>query len=1070
MLTLEEIRDLCPNLVTFNNAKRLYGLSGIKHMSAFKERDSYEIRGVVQEDKYHKQDVTVKINEEQRVRVKCSCHPPYGYWSICEHGAALLMEFWERYNEGTIRIQPIEQIYGMEMLAFYEEEAMRRVQKSKEGYIHVQPKLFKIWENLYGVGLQVGEDRLYVVKDMMEFVDAVMKEEQLGYGKNLTFIHHTHAFCEQYRPLVEWIVDEAVARQTTIEQMTGRMTKGDKKYIALTPQGFDKFFDLLEGQTIPYYDESNESITLIKDNPKLFFEVTKEDEQFILTSNLGDYSLIDYPKNKYVIINNKLYRCTKTFREHVLPLLEYMNQMHTRQFYFDEKGWQRFVLTILPRIKKYVELHIEEDLIKHYTPPELVIKTYLDKDESNNIVEKTSFSYGAATFNPYDTQQGELVDVARDITKEHTYTNILENYQFKNNKGQLHLDDEESIYQFLTYGIDELLPLSEVHITEELKAMKFRKPLIGSVGIKIESDLLKVSFDEINMSPEEIDAIIDAYRLKKKYYRLRSGAFVDMNHNQVDQLAHIMDGLRLESEDISKGEVILPKYRALYLDQVIKKDDNLQIERDKYFKQIIRDVKNVADTDFEVPTFLKKTLRSYQKVGYRWLSTMAAYGFGGILADDMGLGKTLQVITLLAAKKDETEKPSLVVAPTSLVLNWEKEIEKFAPEIRTLVLTGSVEERREKFKEIDGYDVLITSYDLLKRDIELYEPITFKFCIADEAHYIKNPNTQNARALKRVISEGRFALTGTPIENTLAELWSLFDFIMPGYLFSYLQFKGSFETPILKFASENATNQLRTMVAPFILRRLKKDVLKELPDKTETILYNKMEEEQEKIYKANLALLQKEFQKELSVNGMGRSHIKILSMLTRLRQLCCHPGLYLDSYEGGSSKLDQCMELIEDSIGSGHKILLFSQFTTMLDRIAAQLQERGIPYYLLTGATKAEKRLEMVDRFNEDRTPIFLISLKAGGTGLNLTGADIVIHYDPWWNVSSENQATDRAHRIGQKNNVQVFKLITQNTIEEKIKKLQDKKIGLSDHVLTGEQTFISQMSEDEIKDLFKMD
>ncbi|MBS5798583.1 MAG: SNF2 helicase associated domain-containing protein [Clostridiales bacterium] len=1070
MLTLEEIRDLCPNVVTFNNAKRLYRLGSIKHMSAFKERDGYEVHGTIEEDKYHQVETIVRIFDDGRVRVKCGCHPPYGYWSICEHGAALLMEFWERLQTGTIKIQPIEQIYGMEMLAFYEEEAIRKMQKNREGYIRVQPKLYKVWENVYGVGLQVGEDRLYIVKDIMEFVDAILKEEQLGYGKNLAFIHHVGAFCEQDRPLIEWIVDEAVARQATLDQMSGRLTKLDKKYIALTPGGFDKFFELMEGRTISYYDDSNEEITLVKDNPKLYFDVAKEEEQFVLTSNLNQYSLIEYPKNKYIIIEDKLYKCNKNFADNVMPILDYMNQMHTRQFYFDERGWQRFVLTILPRIKRYVELHIEEGLLARYTPPELVIKTYLDKDGSNNIVEKTTFTYGVTTFNPYDTHGGEPVDLARDITKEHAYTNILENYQFKNNKGQLHLDDEESIYNFLTYGIDELLPISEVHITDELKAMKFRKPLIGSVGIKIESDLLKVNFEEINLTPEEIDAIMEAYHLKKKYYRLRSGSFIDVGNREVDQLAQIMEGLRLGSDAISSGEVTLPKYRALYLDQITKQNEDLSVERDKYFKQIIRDVKNVADADFEVPTFLKKTLRGYQKVGYRWLRTMAAYGFGGILADDMGLGKTLQVITLLAAQQNRGYKQNLVVAPTSLVLNWQKEIEKFTPHLKVLVLNGTIEERKEKLKHIEGYDILITSYDLLKRDIELYESLHFKYCIADEAHYIKNPNTQNAKALKCVRSEVRFALTGTPIENTLAELWSIFDFIMPGYLFSYQQFKGSFETPILKFESERATNQLRTMVAPFILRRLKKDVLKELPEKTETILYNEMTPEQEKIYKANLALLQQEFQKEMKLNGISRSHIKILAMLTRLRQLCCHPGLYLDEYEGGSSKLDQCIELIEDSIESGHKILLFSQFTTMLDKIAYELQVRGISYYMLTGATKAERRIEMVELFNKDATPIFLISLKAGGTGLNLTGADIVIHYDPWWNVSSENQATDRAHRIGQKNNVQVFKLITQNTIEEKIKKLQDKKIGLSDQVLTGEQTFISHMSEEEIKDLFKLD
>ena len=234
MLTLEEIRDLCPNVVTFNNAKRLYGLGSIKHMSAFKERDGYEVHGTIEEDKYHQVETIVRIFDDGRVRVKCGCHPPYGYWSICEHGAALLMEFWERLQTGTIKIQPIEQIYGMEMLAFYEEEAIRKMQKNREGYIRVQPKLYKVWENVYGVGLQVGEDRLYIVKDIMEFVDAILKEEQLGYGKNLAFIHHVGAFCEQDRPLIDWIVDEAVARQATLDQMSGRLTKLDKKYIALT--------------------------------------------------------------------------------------------------------------------------------------------------------------------------------------------------------------------------------------------------------------------------------------------------------------------------------------------------------------------------------------------------------------------------------------------------------------------------------------------------------------------------------------------------------------------------------------------------------------------------------------------------------------------------------------------------------------------------------------------------------------------------------------------------------------------------------------------------------------------
>ena len=507
----------------------------------------------------------------------------------------------------------------------------------------------------------------------------------------------------------------------------------------------------------------------------------------------------------------------------------------------------------------------------------------------------------------------------------------------------------------------------------------------------------------------------------------------------------------------------------------------------------------MEDADYEIPKSIKANLRSYQKVGYRWLRTMANYGFGGILADDMGLGKTLQIITLLTQEYDQfidtkqkvdcdsgvtstestvhkemtnqeegiVKSPSLVVCPTSLALNWQSEFKKFAPHIKVLVMMGSIEERKKLFEEIQEYDVVVTSYDLLKRDIENYEGLHFRYCIADEAQYIKNANTLGAKALKLIESEVRFALTGTPIENSLAELWSIFDFIMPGYLFNYSRFKNNFEMPIVKNEDEESTNRLKKMLAPFIMRRLKKDVLKELPDKTETVIYNTMEETQQKLYTAHLALARQEIHKEVKEKDVGSSRIKMLALLTRLRQLCCHPSLYLQDYEAGSGKLEQCMEIIQDSIASGHKILLFSQFTSMLDIISRRLRLEGIEHLMLTGSTKAEERIEMVSDFNNSDIPIFLISLKAGGTGLNLTGADVVIHYDPWWNLSSQNQATDRAYRIGQKKNVQVFQMITKNSIEEKIKELQDRKIGLTESVLQEGEAFISQMSEEEIADLF---
>ena len=344
-----------------------------------------------------------------------------------------------------------------------------------------------------------------------------------------------------------------------------------------------------------------------------------------------------------------------------------------------------------------------------------------------------------------------------------------------------------------------------------------------------------------------------------------------------------------------------------------------------------------------------------------------------------------------------------------------------------------------------------------------------KYIIADEAQYIKNNNTKNAKALKKLKSEVRFALTGTPIENSLSELWSIFDFIMPGYLFSYKKFKEEYENPIIKDNDIYVMEKLQKLVAPFILRRIKKEVLKELPDKTETVMYSEMDSEQEKLYKAYLSSSKKEINNEIEEFGFEKSKFKILSIITRLRQICCHPSLFISDYDVESAKLEQCIELIEGAISAGHKILLFSGFTSMFDIITKRLEQREIEYSILTGQTKVDTRIEMVDEFNKDENiKVFLISLKAGGTGLNLTGADIVIHYDPWWNLSAQNQATDRAYRIGQKNNVQVFKLITSNSIEEKIQKLQERKMDLSDQVIKTGETFINKMSREDIMDLFE--
>ncbi len=512
----------------------------------------------------------------------------------------------------------------------------------------------------------------------------------------------------------------------------------------------------------------------------------------------------------------------------------------------------------------------------------------------------------------------------------------------------------------------------------------------------------------------------------------------------------------------------------MYLDRLLQNVKNTSIIKNDEYKNLVNKIEErETNGSIELPENLNADLRTYQKVGYEWLKVLDEYKFGGILADDMGLGKTLQLIAVILSymQEEKSPKPSIVVCPSSLTLNWESEVNKFAKSLQALVIRGTLNERKEQINSIPNYNIVITSYDLLKRDIELYEELNyeFKYIIADEAQYIKNNNTQNAKAIKKINAETRYALTGTPIENSLSELWSIFDYIMPGYLFSYKKFKENYEMPIVRDEDNEQMKKLKMLIEPFVLRRIKSEVLTELPDKTITVLNNEMQEEQQKIYMSYMQSAKQEAMDTINANGFEKSQIKILALLMRLRQICCHPSLFIENYKGESSKLNQCTELIKDAIEAGHKILLFSGYTGMFDIIEKSLKEQNIKYFKLTGATKVGERIKLVDEFNEnDEIKVFLISLKAGGTGLNLIGADMVIHYDPWWNISAENQATDRTYRIGQKKNVQVYKLITKNSIEEKIYDLQQKKAKLIDNMLSTNETFINKLSKEDIMELFK--
>lgn len=385
--------------------------------------------------------------------------------------------------------------------------------------------------------------------------------------------------------------------------------------------------------------------------------------------------------------------------------------------------------------------------------------------------------------------------------------------------------------------------------------------------------------------------------------------------------------------------------------------------------------------------------------------------------------------------------------------------------MQAVPVSGTQTERQLILEKQGDYDILVTSYDLLKRDIDQYDALKFDFQILDEAQYIKNHTTAASKAVKVIHSKTRLALTGTPIENRLSELWSIFDYLMPGFLYKYETFKKSFETPIVKNKDMAASERLRQMTAPFILRRLKKDVLRDLPEKLEEVRYAKPEKKQLDLYNGQLAHMQK-LLKNQNEDDFNKNKLKVLAELTRIRQICCDPSLCFEDYNGGSAKREACMELIASAAESGHKMLVFSQFTSMLELLEKDLKASGLSWYKITGSTPKEERIRLVKAFNEDSVPVFLISLKAGGTGLNLTGADIVIHYDPWWNLAVQNQATDRAHRLGQTKTVTVYKLIMKDSIEEKILKLQEAKKDLADEILKGENGNLGSLSQEELREL----
>ena len=627
--------------------------------------------------------------------------------------------------------------------------------------------------------------------------------------------------------------------------------------------------------------------------------------------------------------------------------------------------------------------------------------------------------------------------------------NAIDFYNYyKAQAGDNWVFEEKDNMAFLQLSKNPLKLVADIDFCEETTD-SFQFELYGLV------DDEKLTFEQLH------DAAIEG----SKYIKIGAKGFVEVPSDNVWTLLKSFNTYDVYRTDEEK--YIVKTYRAGLISEM--QSMGIELIQSKEFQKFWKQISTFSQMDnVRLPKGIHAEFREYQKKGFGWLWFLYQYGLNGILADDMGLGKTLQALTLIQKAKEKHKKqPALVVCPTSVVFNWENEIEKFAPELTYLSLSGA--DRKKNFEKIKDYDIVITSYALVRRDIDDLGKIDFRFVILDESQNIKNPESQTAQAVKKLNAGHKLALSGTPIENKLEELWSVFDFLMPGFLFNKSDFNYRYANPIMEREDKTVEKRLKSQIYPFILRRMKRDVAKDLPDKVENIAYCELTPEQKDFYLEVMDSTKEELFKSIQQNGLEKSRMSIFSALLRLRQICCHPKLYDKELKKGameSGKFEYLKDFLEEVISEKHRILLFSQFVDMLDIIKEWLEKSGIKYEYLTGKTK--NRQEVVERFNNDTTiPIFLISLKAGGTGLNLTGADYVVHYDPWWNPAVEDQATDRAYRIGQTKKVFVYRFITKGTVEEKIQKLKMRKRSLVDSVISVDRNIGKSITFDDLQDIF---
>ncbi|RED64091.1 DEAD/DEAH box helicase [Cohnella lupini] len=1056
--------------------------------SVKKEQGGAGYRAIVKGSSRNRYEVEIAFDEDGEIAASCEC-AAFSPLTFCKHIAAVLLKLADEETEE----QPAENevisekdAHLTKQVIFLFDRVLSRQTDSDLGSaeedmmdalpleVEYSCKLVKSFSNkpMFAISMKIGLSRLYIVQRIKDFLKHVEAGTSMTFAKHFSYDPSEHVFKEHDSRFIRLMIEAMNVEEIykDLFHSFSSYSHREERILMIPPAIWEEMLPLLEHLNISFEDKNagTHRMEMMEGALPISVQLNKAGGEGYQLEIEGLKNSTFMDNYGVAIVNGLLFKSDPAQLKRISDLKKMFHYEKDTRLLIAPEQIESFIDRVVRGLNQFVNVEISPQIADRIVNPPLNARLHLDFEEER-LLARLEYVYDDIVISPLPQKAmknaREDVILMRDLDRENRIMAVIERASFKFNGKDVYLDQEEDVYDFLYDILPQLGDDVEIYATESVKnvmrTVEYQPK--ARLDVDIGTNWLEVSFDMEGMDEQEIQNLLRNLVEKKKYFRLPSGQFLSLEQESFKEINRLFEELDLRKPDMNGNRIRMPAVRGFQLmDQFGKTSSGIQLG--KTLRKLWDNLRNPDNLDFEVPTDMDPILRDYQKYGFQWLKTLAHYRLGGILADDMGLGKTIQSIAYIVSETAKpiedgvAPSPVLIVSPASLIYNWERECHKFAPELRTVVAAGDRQERSELMSEMKDVDVWITSYPLLRRDIEWYEKQNFRTLFLDEAQAIKNHASLTSHAVRRLQAGQRFALTGTPIENSLDELWSIFEAIFPG-LFSG---KKSF--------TDLPREKIARIVRPFILRRLKSEVLKELPDKIESVQPSELSTEQKKLYLAYLEKLQSDIVKDLAVEGgFQRNRMKILAGLTRLRQLCCHPALFLEGYEGTSGKLEQLLEIIEECQGSSKRMLIFSQFTSMLDIIRQELNGRDVPYFYLDGSTPSAKRLEMCDEFNGGARDIFLISLKAGGTGLNLTGADTVVLYDLWWNPAVEQQAADRAHRIGQKKVVQVIKLVAQGTIEEKMLELQQRKKDLIDEVIQPGEAALSTLSEDDIRELLEI-